>query len=250
VNLTGIQDKDGVYDITDNEDGTYSVRKRDSDKEYITSFISCTCTGFRFNRDCKHRNWVVEREKSYHKGSYSYDFAADAFTALYAAVFRRLPDTSKWEMRHGGSLARRCNVICDIDAVIGTDDKGVIDTLKSTVHEILDSEVQVASDRLIRGKRKIPDSADGKLVPVQFDIHICPSNGIEAFSFYLTGNKWFNKSIRKLARKAGYTLTEQGLFQFDEVTKSCSIFVTNKEKEIFEKIGISYVEPKNRNYTE
>lgn len=256
MNLIGIQDKGGVYDITDNEDGTYTVKQRDTDKEYIASFLSCTCTGFRYNRDCKHRNWIVEHEKSLHKGKYSYDFAVNAYTNLYGAVFRKLPDTSKWEMRHGGSLARRCDVIGDIDVVIGTDCKDTVETLKRGVHEILNVEVQVASDRLIRGKRNVADIDDSVLparigaTPVQFDIHICPSNSIEAFNFYLTGNKWFNKSIRKLARKAGYTLTEQGLFQFDEITKSCSIFVTNRERDIFEKIGIPYIEPKGRSYAE
>lgn len=249
MNLLGITDNDSIYDITDNEDGTYTVKKRNADSEYTTSFISCTCTGFRFNRDCKHRNWVVEHEKSSHKGRHSRAFAADAYAALYAAILRKLPDTSKWEMRHGGSLARGCEIVGDIDTVIGTDCKKAVEVLKMNMHEILDAEVHVASDRLIRGKRNVSNT-DGKTVPVQFDIHICPLNGIEAFSFYLTGNKLFNKQLRKLARKAGYTLTEQGLFQFDEITKSCSIFVTNKEKEIFEKIGIQYVEPKNRTYAE
>jgi DNA polymerase/3'-5' exonuclease PolX len=249
MDLNGITDKGGVYDIADNGDGTYTVRKRDSDKTYAASFLSCTCVSFRYSRDCKHRNWIVEHEKSYNKGEYSYDFAVHAYTELYGAVFKKIPDSSKWVMRHGGSLARHSETVGDIDAVIGTDSKEVVETLKKYVHSVLNAEVQLVSDRLIRGKRNISDT-DGTQTAVQFDIHICPLNGIEAFNFYLTGNKQFNKSIRKLARKAGYTLTEQGLFQFDEITKDCSIFVTNKEKEIFEKLGIPYVKPEDRTYSE
>jgi DNA polymerase/3'-5' exonuclease PolX len=250
MDITNIQDKDRVYDIADNGDGSYTVKQQGTDKQYTASFLSCNCTGFRYNHDCKHRNWIIEHEKALHKGGYSYDFAIDAYTGLYGAVFKLLPDTSKWEMRHGGSLSRHCKIIGDIDVVIGVDNDEIIKTLNSNVHSILNYEVQLASDRLIRGVRNTLDAVDGTAIPVQFDIHICPKNSIESFNFYLTGNKHFTRNIRKLARKAGYTLTEHGLFQFDEVAKSCSIFVTNKEKEIFEKIGIPYVKPNNRNYTE
>jgi DNA polymerase/3'-5' exonuclease PolX len=59
---------------------------------------------------------------------------------------------------------------------------------------------------------------------------------------YFTGSKEFNISIRKIALSKGYSLSEYGLKKKD----GNGVIVLDSEEELFEILGIKYVEPKDR----
>jgi len=58
---------------------------------------------------------------------------------------------------------------------------------------------------------------------------------------YFTGNKDFNVKMREHAKKIGYTLNE---YKFKDVEK-----IFSSERDIFEFLKLSYVEPSKRNAT-
>ena len=56
----------------------------------------------------------------------------------------------------------------------------------------------------------------------------------------MTGSKLFNINLRKKAKLLGYKLNEYGLYKNNNKIK------INSEKDIFEKLGLNYIKPKNR----
>ena len=62
---------------------------------------------------------------------------------------------------------------------------------------------------------------------------------------YFTGSDDFNKRMRKLILEKGMTINEYSLR--DSETKECVDHVFKTEKDIFEYIGMSYLEPWDRN---
>jgi DNA polymerase/3'-5' exonuclease PolX len=60
---------------------------------------------------------------------------------------------------------------------------------------------------------------------------------------YFTGNKNFNVSIRKKALQLGMSINEYGIKRKDGTNT-----IINSEKEIFDILGIEFVEPEKRNY--
>ena len=57
---------------------------------------------------------------------------------------------------------------------------------------------------------------------------------------HMTGSKLFNINLRKKAKLLGYKLNEYGLYKNDNKIK------INSEKDIFEKLGLSYIKPNDR----
>ncbi|MBU0577212.1 type-X family DNA polymerase [Patescibacteria group bacterium] len=75
---------------------------------------------------------------------------------------------------------------------------------------------------------------------LQIDIRFVPEESYGAALLYFTGSKEYNVMMRKVAIEKGYLLNEYGLFKDGE-------YIAGKtEKEVFEKLGLKYKEPKNR----
>ena len=75
---------------------------------------------------------------------------------------------------------------------------------------------------------------------LQVDIRIVPKESWGAALLYFTGSKSFNIEIRKQAIKKGYLLNEYGLYEKGKKIAG------KTEKEIFQKLGIPYLEPEKR----
>ena len=78
--------------------------------------------------------------------------------------------------------------------------------------------------------------------PRRIDIRIIPLESYYSALLYFTGSKDFNKQMRLNAITMDYTLNEYGLY--DENGK---MFKVNSEKEIFDLLGLEYIQPINRN---
>jgi len=76
----------------------------------------------------------------------------------------------------------------------------------------------------------------------QVDILYLPKSEFYPGVLYFTGDWSFNEEMRRYARKKGYRLNQRGLYQL----KPPKLIKVNSEKEIFDILGLSYVEPPAR----
>jgi len=78
----------------------------------------------------------------------------------------------------------------------------------------------------------------------RIDIYYTPYESYYTSLLHLTGSGEFNRKMRGLAIELGYKLNEYGLYEKrDSTSKRIPI---KSEKEIFDKLGMEYVEPKDR----
>lgn len=130
-----------------------------------------------------------------------------------------------------GSLRRKRATIGDIDLLISSNNpKKVINkftTLKN-IKKVLAKGPTKASIILKSG--------------MQSDLRVLKPGSWGAGLFYFTGSKNYNIEIRKIAMKKGFKLNEYGLFN-----KQTGKRIAGKtEKDICKKLGIKYLEPKQR----
>lgn len=78
----------------------------------------------------------------------------------------------------------------------------------------------------------------------RIDIRYMPYKSYYSALLYFTGSKDFNKKMRNVAINLGYKLNEYGLYR----KKNGKLYrtIVESEKDIFDKLGMEYVEPKNR----
>ena len=76
----------------------------------------------------------------------------------------------------------------------------------------------------------------------RIDIRFIPYESLYYSQLFFTGSGEFNKRMRRIAMDLGYKLSEYGLFDL-ETGKSIP---ADSEKAIFDKLGMQYVEPKDR----
>jgi DNA polymerase (family 10) len=130
-----------------------------------------------------------------------------------------------------GSYRRELGTVGDIDILVSG--KPVAKEAEKKTHKAFPDNTSLAS-----GETKIafvifPDN-------LQVDIRFVPEESWGAALLYFTGSKDYNVMMRKVAIEQGCLLNEYGLFKNGE-------YITGKtEKEVFEKLGLKYKEPRNR----
>jgi len=80
--------------------------------------------------------------------------------------------------------------------------------------------------------------------PMRIDIRYVPYKSYYPALLYFTGSGEYNKKMRSVAESLGYLLNEYGLYKLDG-EKRIRIKV-NSEKDIFDKLGMEYLEPEKR----
>ncbi|MBU0963403.1 MAG: DNA polymerase/3'-5' exonuclease PolX [Nanoarchaeota archaeon] len=129
-----------------------------------------------------------------------------------------------------GSLRRMQETIGDIDILVIT----------KKPKEVVDKIVKLDEVKEIIAKG--PTKASVLLKNnTQCDIRVIPESSYGSALMYFTGNKDHNISLRKLAIKKGYKLSEYGLFKDSEVIAS------KTENDIYKKLNFPYIEPELRN---
>ena len=79
---------------------------------------------------------------------------------------------------------------------------------------------------------------------LEMDLRVVPEESYGAALLYFTGSKDHNVALREIAIKKGCKLNEYGLFKKE---KNRDVAVAGKtEKEVYEKLGLSYIEPEMR----
>jgi DNA polymerase (family 10) len=133
-----------------------------------------------------------------------------------------------------GSLRRGVPYIADIDALV--DEKDFKDMV-----EYLSEEFKM----LVTGATKASFIVDEENM-IQLDINIVNKTNMAFALLHHTGSANHNIKLRAIAKKRGLILNQYGLFTDDEKPEDRKRMHFNTEEEIFQELGVPYVEPKNR----
>jgi len=128
-----------------------------------------------------------------------------------------------------GSLRRRAETIGDVDILVaGRDGKQIIKAF--TGAEFVD-------EVLAAGPTKGSAIIQTQTSPVHVDVRVVPQKSFGAAAQYFTGSKQHNVRLREIAVKAKLKLNEYGLFKADKMVAG------PVEEEIYQKLGLDYIEP-------
>lgn len=81
----------------------------------------------------------------------------------------------------------------------------------------------------------------------RIDISFIPYESYPTSLLHFTGSSQFNEKIRKVAKTLGYKLNRYGLYKLNKNGKEKRV-VVNSERDVFKKLGLDYVEPKDRDF--
>lgn len=149
-----------------------------------------------------------------------------------------------------GSIRRRKETIGDADIIAAVDDPER--TVALSAHFVNSPGVRQI---LGHGDFKSSVSMESGL---QVDLRVVPAKFFGATLQYFTGSKDHNKHLRGIAIEQGYTLNEWGVFKIDEwekakaasktpwLTRGLKNYASKTEAEIYEKLGLAYIEPELR----
>ena len=118
----------------------------------------------------------------------------------------------------------------DADIIVGIENESPIRQIQAVMNLNLDVMPTV-------GKTKISGIKNGR----QVDVRIVDIKDYGSLLLHCTGPAEFNKGCRMRAKANGWTLSEYGLF--DASTGEC---ISKDEREILRKLGIGWVDPKDR----
>ncbi len=140
-----------------------------------------------------------------------------------------------------GSFRRELPTSGDIDILISTKSNKKEKILELYVNKLFDKNFLIES--LVFGKKKFMGLCvlDNTIMR-RIDILFIPYHNWGSALLYFTGPQSFNIYMRKRANSYGYKLSEHGLKDI----KSGKYIQTYSEKNIFNKLDMKYVEPKNR----
>jgi len=130
-----------------------------------------------------------------------------------------------------GSLRRMKETIGDLDILASSD----------SPDEVMEYFVKYGDVQqvLMQGSTKTSVLLNDNL---QVDLRVVKDESFGAALQYFTGSKEHNVSMRSLAIKKGYKLNEYGLFK-----KKTDKYIAGKtEEDIYNKLGLSYIEPELR----
>ncbi|MAG21697.1 MAG: hypothetical protein CL943_00125 [Candidatus Diapherotrites archaeon] len=127
-----------------------------------------------------------------------------------------------------GSLRRKKPTVHDVDILVATNQpESVMDFFTS---------IKGVEQVLMKGSTKSSISFKG----IQVDLRAVKPVQWGSALLYFTGSKQHNISLRRLAQKKGWKVSEYGLFEKEKV------LVSKTEKEIYNKLGMAYIPPTQR----
>jgi len=128
-----------------------------------------------------------------------------------------------------GSLRRRAETIGDVDMLVGARKGQKVVTAFT--------EADFVQEVMAAGPTKGSAIIRTETTPVHVDVRVVPKESFGAAAQYFTGSKQHNVRLREIAVKAKWKLNEYGLFKGDKMLAG------PVEKEIYDKLGLDYIEP-------
>ena len=143
---------------------------------------------------------------------------------------RSLPDVKRAEA--AGSVRRMKETIGDVDFLVVSDNPTKVADFFVSMPEVM----QVIEKGTTKSAVKLKTGMNA-------DIRILPEKSFGAAMQYFTGNKDHNVTMRKIAQKKGWKLSEYGLFE-----KETQI-AGETEEGVYEKLGLAWIPPELRENT-
>jgi len=128
-----------------------------------------------------------------------------------------------------GSLRRWVDTIGDVDILVAArNGRQIIDAF---------TNAGFVQEPLTAGPTKGSAIIQTQSLPVHVDVRVVPEESFGAAMQYFTGSKQHNVRLREIAVKAKLKLNEYGLFKQDKMVAG------PVEREIYQKLGLDYIEP-------
>ena len=143
---------------------------------------------------------------------------------------RSLPDVKRAEA--AGSVRRMKETIGDVDFLVVSDNPTKVADFFVSMPEVM----QVIEKGTTKSAVKLKTGMNA-------DIRILPEKSFGAAMQYFTGNKDHNVTMRKIAQKKGWKLSEYGLFQEEKQIAG------ETEEGVYEKLGLAWIPPELRENT-
>lgn len=132
-----------------------------------------------------------------------------------------------------GSYRRREDTIGDIDILVVSKKPEELIEYFTKIPEV----ININSKGISKTSVKLSNG-------LNVDLRIVKNDSWGSALQYFTGNKDHNVELRILAEHQGYKLNEYGLFKIND--KKLIKVAGSKEKDIYEKLGLEYIEPELR----
>lgn len=138
------------------------------------------------------------------------------------------------DAEYAGSLRRRRSMVRDIDLVAGSDDPGLVMELFAALPELA----------------HIEERGDTKLVALthtglNVDLRIVPPTAYGNLLQHMTGSAAHNVALRGWAKERGFKVSEYDTERLESGQK----FTFGTEREVYNLLGLDYVEPELRENT-
>lgn len=148
----------------------------------------------------------------------------------------------KLKMEICGSYRRGRTMCGDIDVLFTNLDTGDKKFYLPKYVDALTSSGFIIDHLTTKGKKKYMGVCKVGSVARRIDIRFIDYEAFYAALIYFTGSKDFNIQIRRTALKKGYSLSEYGM----KNSKTKEVVTHHSEKDIFEFLGMEYVDPLDR----
>jgi DNA polymerase (family 10) len=193
-------------------------------KSVIKSGSLATLAGFGDKKAAAIAKGIEFLEKS--TGRIRLDQALEA-AELVSEFLQELSGIKK--IQTAGSLRRWAETIGDVDVLVAAK-KG-----KQIVQAFTNAEF--VQEVLAAGPTKGSAIIQTVSCPVHVDVRVVPRESFGAAAQYFTGSKQHNVRLREIAIKAKLKLNEYGLFKGERIVAG------PVEEEIYQKLGLDYIEP-------
>jgi len=140
------------------------------------------------------------------------------------------------KIQTAGSVRRRAETIGDVDILVGGGKGKDSEKAGGRIIQAF-TTADFVQQVLAAGPTKGSAIIHTETTPVHVDVRVVPDESFGAASQYFTGSKNHNVRLREIAVKAKLKLNEYGLFKGDKMIAGPA------EEEIYQKLGLDYVEP-------
>lgn len=218
-----------TYNLKRVSDSAFIVNK-DGKDEYnllkVNGYWTCTCTGYYYRGTCKHIDMLKGRVSDSEIGSVDEIHTAGEIEKIKKSLYETVQD---YDYTLSGDYRRGADIVTTLPIIVLADVK----VFKEFATK-LDGErfkATLSDDNVVRGYFD--------RVPVVF--MRTDRNNFATTLLATTGGKDENTRLRNIAKIKGWRLVENGLFDGNGAQ-----IQTETEREVYEKLGESYIEPKDR----
>lgn len=148
-----------------------------------------------------------------------------------------------------GSYRRKKPISRDVDIVMIKRDQTTFSKFKTAIASLTGMKILViyaeGPDKvsiMFRFTNNKPLAGEKKSYIIKADVFLTAPQDYMYTLLYATGSGAFNIRMRAQAKRRGYLLNQHGLFDL----KSNTLVPINNEKELFERLGIAYRTPEER----